>query len=188
MPIASNWHVRPGARQGQRPRWPRGISTVQKKKLQPWFGCMSEQRSVFFCFFFVFFLPCLTLGWTCRSLAIGMFESGPYSRDPQCTPGGVVWKLQSLDYVIPPWQALNIPNFVFPNVLLTSRYWPTAITSLFSCLFPCFFFWLSLAPPWTCQLVPIGTFDLGSTWAEPQKKKGKKKEQKKEQKKHLFFP
>ena len=44
----------------------------------------------FFFFFFIFFWPCLALGQTCRLLAIGMFESGPYSRDPKCTPGGLV--------------------------------------------------------------------------------------------------
>ena len=28
--------------------------------------------------------PCLALGWTWQLLAIGMFESGPYCRDPKC--------------------------------------------------------------------------------------------------------
>ena len=45
------------------------------------------------------------------------------------------------------------------------------------------FFWLSLAPRWTCQLVPIGRFDLGPTQAEAKKKKRKRKRRKKKKRK-----
>ena len=54
---------------------------------------------------------------------------------------------------------------------------------LFFVFFSLFFFWLSLAPRWTCWLVPIGMFDLGPTQAEAKKKKKKKKKKEKKRKK-----
>ena len=64
--------------------------------------------------------------------------------------------------------------FVFPNVLLTSTYWPSAITSLFSCLFPCFFFG-SVWPP----VEHADWYQLArSTWCQPGLKHKKKKKNK----------
>ena len=73
-------------------------------------------------------------------------------------------------------------------MILTSTYWPSAITS-FSFFFFLVFFLAQYWPScWTCQLVPIGMFDLGPTQAEAKKKKKVKKKEKKENSKEEKLP
>ena len=100
---------------------------------------------------------------------------------------GACWESQGLDYVISSWQDLNIPNFVFPNVLLTSTYWPSAITSLSFVLFFLAFFLAQFGPPLN---MPIGTnrhvwprANTGWTRKKNEKKKKKKKKKMKKEKK-----
>ena len=86
------------------PRAKRCQKKKKKKNIQPCLVCMSDQSSVFiFYLFFIYFLalmgpvgvqicPCHKgQVRTCRLVAIGMFESGPYGRDGNVLSPAATW-------------------------------------------------------------------------------------------------
>ena len=103
--IATNRHVRTWPLwQGQKcthPQGQTGPKKKKKKKKKKKNSVLTYRPNMAVCFFFFFCTftmprglrqhwPRLAPGQTCRLLAIGMFESGPYGRDPKCTPRGLV--------------------------------------------------------------------------------------------------
>ena len=152
-----------------------------------------------FYFYFIFLAPNGPVGvqicpcyktqvWTCRLVAIGMFESGPYGRDPKCSTRGLggnhkVWNISFLHDKIRTFQTL-----FFPTCSSQVRIGPLPLQA-FLCFFFLLFFLAQFGPPLN---MPIGTnrhvwpgANLG--WTTEKKKKEKEK-RKGKKKKNLFFP
>ena len=123
----------------------------------------------------------LPLGDTCQLLPIGMFEPGPYGRDPKCTTRGLggnhkVWILSFHHDKIRTLQTL-----FFPTCSSQVRIGPLPLQA-FLCFFFLVFFFGSVWPP----VEHTNWYQSArSTWGQPGLNHKKKKKKKK--KTHLFF-
>ena len=171
-----------------------GANQGQKKKKQN--SVLTYRAKMAVCFLFFFFGPVWPWGWvhfgpchkgqvqTCRLVAIGMFESGPYGRDPTCSTRGLggnhkVWNISFLHDKIWTFQTL-----FFPTCSSQVRIGPLPLQA-FLCFFFLVFFLAQFGP---LLNMPIGTnrhVRPGANLAWSTKKKTRK--EKKRKKNNLFL-
>ena len=142
-------------------------------------------------FFFFFFGPVWPWGWvnswpchkgqarTCQLVAISMFESGPYGRDPKCSTRGLgenhkVWNISFLHDKIRTFQTL-----FFPTCSSQVRIGPLPLQTFLCFFFSLCFFLAQFGPPLN---MPIGTNRhvrprANTGWSKEKKKKKRKKKE-----------